>query len=199
MDLGSCLKQSWETFTQNPIPLIIGALLIVVANAVVSIIAQLIPLPLSILVSMLPAGFFVGGLAIVALKAHHGLEVEMFDVFDPFINRPADFLVMGLVIQSGAIACGIGVIVTYVIFFFAPLLVAKGSDYRSALGKAKDITFNNFGEVLALSLIVALLNIAGTIACGFGLLVSLPVSYLMIVNAYDQLDHSQSVSITENE
>jgi uncharacterized membrane protein len=134
----------------------------------------------------------------MAIKANRGETLELQDAFNPFSDRPMDYLVIGLVMQSGIILCGIGVIATYLIFFFAPIAVVQGADYRSALKTAKDMTFANWGEVFVLWIIFALINICGALACGIGLLITVPITHIAMVNAFEQLRASTSSSLVEN-
>ncbi len=197
MDLGSCLTRGWEVFKKDPVPLVLGTLLLMIAWAIYSLVTSLLSQVLSLVASLLPYGLLIGGCTVMAVKANREEKVELQDAFKPFSDRPIDYLVIGLVMQSGIILCGIGVIVTYLIFFFAPIAVVLGKDYRSALKTAKEITFANWGEVFVLMLIFALINICGTLACGIGLLVTIPITQIAMVNAYDQLRASTAASLVE--
>jgi hypothetical protein len=197
MDLGSCLTRGWEVFKKDPVPLILGSLLLIIALTLYSIVTSLLPWGLSVIAGLLPNGLIIGGWTVMAVKANREETVELQDAFKPFTDRPIDYLVVGLVMQSGIILCGIGAIVTYLIFFFAPIVVVLGADYRSALKTAKELTFTNWGEVFVLLLIFGLINICGTLACGIGLLVTIPITQIAMVNAYDQLRASTSASLPE--
>lgn len=197
MDLGSCITGGWEVFKRDPVPLILGTLLLIIAWTIYSLVTSFLPWALSLLAGLLPYGLLVGGWTGMALKANRGEKVELQDAFKPFSDRPIDYLVVGLVMQSGVILCGIGVIATYLIFFFAPIVVVQGADYRSALKSAKEITFANWGEVFVLMLIFALINICGALVCGIGLLITVPITQIALVKAYDQLRASTTASLTE--
>lgn len=135
----------------------------------------------------------------MAIKAIRGEPVEIQDAFKPFVDRPGDYLIVGLAMQSGVVVCVVGIIATCFIFFFAPVLVAQGADYRGALRNAKDISLAHLGEVLALLLIVALINIAGALVFGIGLFVTLPVTYIAVVEAYEQLRKQSSDIVAKPE
>jgi hypothetical protein len=186
MDIGTCLGQGWDAFKARPVPQIVATILVIVIMAAIQATNSVIPF-LGSLASIVLNGLFMGGLTVVALKAIRGEEIAIPDVFTPFRDRPVDYLVVGLVMQAGVVLCGIGVIATMLIFFFAPVMVALGSDYKSALGFAKDMSFANFGNVLLLAIVLFLINLVAAIPLGLGLLVTIPMSYAAIVSAYNQL------------
>ncbi len=190
MDIGSCIQRGWDVFKNSAVPMIVGTLIVLVATVLVGQLNHTIPF-LGLIASVLLTGLFVGGLTVMAAKANRGEHVDVPDVLTPFRDRPGDYLLVGLVMQAGLLACGIGVVATFVIFLFAPVLVAQGDDYQTALGRAKDLSFANLGSVFLLALVLIALNILGALACGIGLVVSLPVTYVAIVEAFDQLQRKE--------
>jgi hypothetical protein len=197
MDLGSCLTRGWEVFKKDPVPLILGTLLLILVGAICFSVTAILPWALPLIAGLLLSGLLAGGATVMALKANQGEKVALQDALKPFSDRPIDYLVTGLAMYCGVVLCGIGVVVTSLIFFFAPVLVAQGADYRSALKTAKEITFANWGEVFVLLLIFALINFCGALVCGVGLLATIPITYIAMVNAYDQLRASTSASLAE--
>ena len=172
MDIGACIKDSWEALKRYPVPILVGSLVILIINGV----AQ------SLLTS-----HATGGIAIMALKAFKGEEPEIGDVFKPF-ERFVDYLLVFLVTLSGIFLCLVGVLLTSFIFMFAPMiLAAEGSDWRTALTKSKELVMGNLGDAILLLLVIIAINMVGVLLCGIGILVTVPLTYLILTRAYQQV------------
>ena len=119
MDVGAALKDSWDLLKKWPLPVVLGGFIM----SVISNIA-----------GGLLAGHFLGGMAILAAKGFNGQEPELGDVFKAF-EKFVDYLLVGIVMMLGALACGVGVIVTSTLFIFAPAIIAEtGADWKTACG-----------------------------------------------------------------
>ena len=78
-----------------------------------------------------------------------------------------------------------------VLYFFAPLFVVLNEmSFWPALEGSRKFVSKRFGAVFILFLIIILLNVIGALLCCVGLIVSIPVSYLIMYNAY--VDHIES-------
>jgi len=82
----------------------------------------------------------------------------------------------------------IGVFVTAFLFSFATVFVALGTDYGPALVRSKDLAVAHTGETALLIAVIVGVNLAGALLCGLGLLVSVPVSLLILLEGLDQLE-----------
>ena len=185
MNLSSCFDRALATFKQNAAPLTLGALVILVSNALVSVLNRYVP-GVSLLGIVVSAPLS-GGLVLMAMRARRNHPIDLPQVFEGF-NRAVPFIVVNLAISAGLLACGIGVFVTAFLFSFATVFVALGADFGPALMRSKDIALAHTGETALLLAVLIGLNLAGALLCGLGLLVSLPVSLLVLLEGLDQIE-----------
>lgn len=211
MELGPALSRSWARFQQNPVPLVLGTLVVLVvllvAHAPAIVIAYLMPgffggLIASFLntcIAMLVMGPISGGYFVLVGKASTGVTPEVGDVFYPLRSgRLVDFIMVGAVLQvanllalvpliGGFLALAVGVVVTF-IFSFSIVLVAKGADWKTSLGRSKDLVAANWVTTLLLVLTTVALLIGGALCLLVGLLVAMPVTSLLYVDVFLGLD-----------
>ncbi|MFM7103949.1 MAG: hypothetical protein ACKOW8_00395 [Flavobacteriales bacterium] len=106
---------------------------------------------------------------------------------------------LNLIFGSHVVLAGItGLIISIVIstlYFFAPLFVVlRDLSFWAALEESRKYASKRFWEVLILLVLIILLNVAGALLCCIGLLVSIPVSYLAMYNAFnDQMESNSSL------
>jgi hypothetical protein len=122
----------------------------------------------------------------VARIAARGGSPTLEDAFLPYRVRQGDYLIVGLAANIGALAFGVGALVSGFICLFAPLLVVDGDDYKHALVRSKDLMFSHLGEGVVLFAVLTLINLIG-FATIIGALVTLPVSALALLKAYEKL------------
>ncbi len=187
MDLGQSLKLAAEAFTRQAGTFFVATLVQMVAFGAVSAVFWLIATPIAPVVGAVTYGLVLGGQARMGLTVISNGATGTADAFDA-LKRPLDFIVVGLALQAGALLFGVGVLITYALFLFAPILVAEGEDFASALGRSKDLAMDNLGAVLLFVLMIAGINavVVGA-TCGFGLAVSLPFTMLATIRVYHQL------------
>ena len=183
MQSASYLEYGWEVFKRHTSGLVAAAFcLVVVQAASQQVLASLLRSPIAFLSGLFLTGLISGGLMLVARRAMRGQEPTLSDAFEPFRARQGDYLLVGFALAGGVIACGIGVLVTSFLFMFAPLLVADGADFKVALTRSKDLVLANMGELLAVYVLLAAINVLGAITM-IGWLVSVPVSAIAVVKA----------------
>jgi uncharacterized membrane protein len=86
--------------------------------------------------------------------------------------------VWGLMVSIGAIFCGIGALVVVAVWGLAPFYFI---DQRMSLGQALSASSQTTGAVPGLRLalaLVALVGVAGVIACLVGVFVTMPTAYI---------------------
>lgn len=172
MDVGAALKDSWELLKKWPLPIVLGTLIMTV---------------ISNFAGGLLAGHFMGGVAILASKGFAGQEPELGDVFKSF-EKFVDYLLVGIVMMLGLLACFVGVFVTSTLFIFAPVIIAEtGADWKTALTQSKQLVMANLGDVIMLILAGVGINILGALLCGIGMLITMPLYLLSISRCYQQL------------
>lgn len=134
------------------------------------------------------------GMFKAALKHLRGEEFGISDLFSEsglFVGA----LVITLAMAVGAIACGIGQLVTCTLFVFAlPLLVDKRMAFGDALKQSMEVAKQNFWFYLVYILVIGIVSQAGSIACGIGILVTLPFSILGTAVAYERTFNAPAIA-----
>lgn len=165
--------EAWETVKQDLVPWII---LYVVFSVVLS---------------------FTGGLGILLMpnlfrtvrKAlAQGTAPEVGDLFN--FDYLTDDLV-GMLLKSiadfiGSLACGVGAIVTGVLFFWVPLIATENRYdgmglMKASLAHAK----GEFGAILVFLIIAMVVNFIGVMLCCIGIFVTAPVTFVAMVKFYE--------------
>lgn len=187
MQLGQCFERAWQLFKDNAAPFVLGALVIFVTNAIFSFLGTKV-MGIQLLGSLV-SSILYGGLAVMALKASQGQPIDVPEIFAGF-QRPIPYIVVGLAVAAGLIACIVGVLATAFLFMFAIIYVARGDDFGSALKASYRVVTANVGDTAVLFVVVILLNIAGAIPLGLGLLVTIPLTILMLIEALNQLERA---------
>jgi uncharacterized membrane protein len=167
--IGENMKASWGLVKKHPMPLILG-----------SFIGSI----LSSATCGLLGGPVWGGMAYMFLKARRGETPELGDLFKP-MNKFLDLLVCAIVAWIGAVVCGIGALVTVPLFMHSIMLVVdKDMKMGDALKASMKAAKKDFGGHILFVLALGVLNIVGAIACGVGLLITIPISYGAMTLAY---------------
>lgn len=73
--------------------------------------------------------------------------------------------------------------------FFIPCIVDQNCGAVDSLKQSWAMTRNNFWVIVGLGIVATLINFAGMLALLIGLIVTMPVSYLMYLNAYRWMRH----------
>lgn len=181
------LEYGWEVFKQQTSGLVASAFcLVLLQMASQPLFAFVLRSSLAFLSGLFLSGLVSGGLMLAARRAMRGQAPTLSDAFEPFRARQGDYLLVGIAVAGGVIACGIGLVVTSFLFMFAPLIVADGVDFKAALTRSKDLVLANLGDCLALYALLTVMNVLGMITF-IGWLVSVPVSAIAVVKAYEQL------------
>ena len=158
------LKYGWEVVSQNLVGWIIFSL---VFGCVVSF-------TFGLGMVLTPNALRATRKAVVADSAPEIGELFNFDN----LKEDAIVMVLSMVAHSiGSMVCGIGVLVTLPLFFFAQYLESDGScsatdAMRVSLEHGKDNLLPHLWELLLMSIVVSLL---GSLTMGFGYLIGAPV------------------------
>jgi uncharacterized membrane protein len=187
-DLGQLLGKSWEVYKKNVGPLL-GAtvvmwVVVVVGMTVLSMIVKIGPLAASILLGPLQLGLFK-----MIRKALKDEPVDFNLLFSGFQRIPDAYLaglVTGLFSGIGAVFCVIpGLIIATVYTCTYLFMNEKNLAFWDAMEASRKMAMNNPGQWVILALVLFGLNLVGSIPCGLGLLVTAPMTYIIIALAYD--------------
>ncbi len=188
LQLGAYLKTGWEIFKQYPLGFVGFSLLYVVVLAVISRPRGIGALAAAAIHEPLIAGFIM-----VSAKLMQEKSPTFGDFFGGFqFKYFLPLVLLGLVsrvlITLGLVlllAPGVYLAVSYI--FAAILVVDQRLDFWPAMEESRKFITPRWFSFFAFLLLLMLVNIAGFLALGVGVLVSIPVSWCALVAAYADL------------
>lgn len=180
--IGDLLTRSWEVFVPNALPLIgatvLMSLIVAVGNSVLLIAGSLI------------AGPLVLGLFKMAKDSVAGRPAQFNDMFVGFQEYLAPSLLANIFITIftviGSIFCVIPGLVVVILYLPTYLIIIDDkSDFWVSMEASRAMVMDNFLQWALLFLVICAINFAGTLLCFIGLFVTIPISVLLIVMAYE--------------
>lgn len=187
VDFGNWYSQGWQFFKAN-MGFVIGAtwltfLVVGVLSAIpcVGAIASLVLQP--------P---LIGGLWLVLLNRRRGLPATVGQIFDGFklffLQSFLANLVMTVFILLGTVCLilpGIYLAVSYV--FVLPLVADRRMDFWPAMETSRRVVSKHWFAIFGYGLVTGLISLAGVLACGIGLVFTIPLAFCFFVVAYDAI------------
>jgi uncharacterized membrane protein len=158
-------------------------------TAVDTLLAALLSVVLTVLVAMLVNG------ALVATRTGRARFADLLT-----LRNPAGVVLLGAIQATLGILLAwlpLGALLDLVVSFFLVaaifFVVDRGEDAITAIRSSVRLVSRNLGTALAAVVIAFALTLAGALAIGLGLLVTLPVSVLLGAHVYRQLGGEQPV------
>ncbi len=185
LNIGELLSKSWDIFTKN-VGLLIGAVVLV---GLILIVGSWISFGLA---GIVLTGPLMYGLSLLCLRLVRGESADFNLVFSGFQRFLPSFmagLLISLFAFIGTILCilpGLFVTIIYMLTYF--YMVDQKLDFWPAMEASRKAVMDNFSKWFVLWLVVVLLNFAGGLICGIGQLVTGPLSFLMIAEAYNRIN-----------
>jgi uncharacterized membrane protein len=191
LDIGLCITRSWTLLKEN-FWLLVGAsavmLLIHVVLEFVPLVGQVAGIVLSLVLW--------AGLDWLFLKRIRGLEAEFADAFAGFQVNFTQLLLASIVttvlIMIGLFLCllpGIYLMVAWL--GFGPLLIIdRRLEFWTALELSRRVvsrTWMSWWSILALFVLTLVILLAGVLALGIGVFVTLPLATGAVVYAYEDV------------
>lgn len=201
VDVGGYLNRAWQLFTDNP-GLLVGGFAIVFIILLLSAITVVGPL---ILAGPLMAGYYG-----IIQRLRDGQETEFGELFAGF-QRFADTCIAGLLvilvfIIGAAIELAAGFILSHIpclgqiiavllnlaislvtvaaTIFIIPAVAVSSTPPVDALGDNVRFARSFVTPALMLAAVHLALSILGSLACGVGLLLTIPVASAFVMEAY---------------
>jgi uncharacterized membrane protein len=185
--IGEYVGSGWETFKKNAggfVGFTIVLFLINIALAKINESAS----PVGSLISLLISGPLNAGFLIVAFKVLRHRETAFGDFFRGFNNYLPLFLVSlvsGVLIGLGFLLLIIPGIYLAVAYTFAlPLVLEKKMNFWDAMEFSRKLISKNWFSFFGFAFVLVLINFAGALLLGVGLLVTIPLSVGAIAAAY---------------
>ena len=189
-EIGTTFNRALEVYKKNFVPLLLATLLAIVVGVV----------SCGICVAPLFCGVFA--MALVALRSSDATlkAGDVFKGFQKFLPAFVSCLVLGLINSFVSSVLMVIPIVGWIALFVVcyavvPAVVAWAQllvvDQDASIGEAISVPLKLLGDkrfwsVVLVSFVVGLLGSLGAIACGIGLLATLPFAYCMIAAAYEE-------------
>lgn len=183
IDIGSALSRGWDLVRDNA-GVLIGA----------SALGWLITLALACLplIGWILGFVLFGGLYLVFIRRIRGEAVQVGDIFAGFNIAFAHLVLAGLVTwlltTIGFVLCilpGIYLCVGYV--FVLPLVIDKKMEFWPAMEVSRQVVQRHWWSMFGLVIVLALLVVAGFIACLVGAIVTIPVAIAALMYVYEDL------------
>ncbi len=202
-DIGAYLKTSWDLVIQNPVLTIVG-FLVVWAIIMVSVVTIVGPIVL--------AGPLLFGYLRVMQTRLNGEPAVFGDLFGGFkdfgkglvtfvlaflislgISMPALLLTLGL----GFIPCigwvlgvlfsiAASIFIAGALFFLFPIAALSDVGAGQAVAASFRFCFRHPVQVFLLALVTSIVGTAGSVACGLGWILTMPIALAMTVVAYNR-------------
>lgn len=131
--------------------------------------------------------FFYGGVYRMAVKQVSGEAISAGDIVSggPLFGRMLVFnIVYGLLMLIGGIFCILPAFIVMGLFLPGPALIAHGAGVSDAFSRSLDGMKGDWLTAAGLAFVVFLLILVSVIPCGLGLLVTIPMYWLISALAY---------------
>jgi uncharacterized membrane protein len=194
--VGSAIRLGWETFKTRPWFFIGASVVIVLANALATVVSaavdvrgtfddpsllgQAVDFALSSLVDMGMIAFY--------LAAHADPEAaELSQLWHPrpYLKYLATSFLVYCVVGLGLLLLIVPGIIAIVVFMFAMIIVIDQElGPIDAMSESIRITRGNRWPLLGLAAVQIAIGVAGVLALGVGVLVAIPVVMISLVHAY---------------
>lgn len=205
-EIGTVVSRGFEGFKANAVPWILSFLIYigvivalqVVQQILIAVVAQMnspiLLLPVILVFALI--GFVLGTLVLLgwshmALKTARGQPVAVGDLFSQtgkLVPGLIANLIMSLAIGIGTMLLCIPGLIAFAFLGLAIFFVVdKELDPISALKASMSATEPARMQVALFGLVAMLLYIAGAIACGIGVLVTLPTAMIAFAHVYEAL------------
>ena len=212
LDIGSCISRSWELLKAHFWPIVGISLLVMIAMGAINQLVALVSGPdfrgmmlehrfsggtLSIVlgtsVVTAPAyAILMGGLYRYYLKLIRGQRAEIGDAFSGFTIAPGQLALVGLVKAAlsllGYLFCILpGIYLSVAWMFAVPLVIDRRMQFWDAMELSRKVVTRHWFLLFAFVLVLGLISVCGFIACCIGLFVSIPITWMALMYAYEDM------------
>jgi uncharacterized membrane protein len=179
--------QAWTLFQQQAVNWVLLILVQMAISFGASFVLALLPI-IGQIVGMLLSVVLSAGVYGAAIKHVRGGKVEIGDLFTGFSNLGnvlAGGVLMTLATMVGMVFCIVpGIIVAGLLMFTYFLIMDRKVGGVDALKMSMDTLKPQLGMAAVFVLVTILIMAAGAIACGVGLLVTIPIGILSLALTY---------------
>ena len=182
LDVFSCFSRAWEKIKSDFWPII----------GVSAVIVLLLGVSGAAYVAIIIGGPLLGGLYWFYLKLIRGQKAEMGDAFAgftlAFLQLFLGSLASGLLAGVGLLFCVLpGIYLAVAWKFTLPLIVDKRMEFWPAMELSRKVITKHWWEFFGLAILSSLLNLAGFLLCCVGTFVTVPITMLALMYAYEDI------------
>jgi serine/threonine protein kinase len=196
LNIGNCLGRGWALVRDDFWPLVgMSAFVLVVLSALPS--SEVVISPgnwngKTSIVGVLVSGPFLGGLCLYFLKKIRrepaGVETAFTGFRHPFPHLVIAGFLVALLTALGLICLILPGIYFFVCWIFTlPLIIDKGLDFWPAMRSSREIISRHWWKFFGFLIVLALINLAGALVFGVGLLITFPITLAALMNAYEDI------------
>jgi len=204
--IGDYFGRGWEIFKTKALLFVLFTVFLVLLNVVVSMLPfplgsrgedgmsnGILSFALSVVTPVLSAGYYF--VAFQVARGRSAVFNDFFRGFNKFLPIFLTALVAGILTAIGFVLLVIPGIYLAVAYLFAqPLVIDKNADFWQAMETSRQLITKKWFSFFGLLLVIALLNFAGLLLLGVGLLVTVPLSVCIIAAAYEDIVGLNSVA-----
>jgi uncharacterized membrane protein len=212
IDIGSCLSRAWELVKQNFWPIVgITFLVTLIQNAIGQFIslfdktavqdmllqhqfsaASIMIVFLCTVISLPVYTVLTGGLFNYYLKLIRGEPAGIADAFSGFTVSFVQLVLLGVVMTIlsviGYALCIVpGVYLSVAWIFAIPLVIDRRLGFWDGMELSRKVVNKHWFIVFALLIVAGLVSISGIFACCIGVLVTMPIGWLTLLYAYEDI------------
>jgi hypothetical protein len=212
LDIGSCISRSWALVKKNFWPVVGITFLIMMIPQLLNQAFSIFTRPiikemvvshsfsatgifiilLTWIIAMPISSVFIGGLMKYYLKLIRGENATMSDAFSGFSSALGPLALLGLVqgflVLVGFVFCLIpGIYLATAWYFATPLVIDRGMNFWDAMEFSRKVVSKHWFAVFGLMLVAGLVAMAGLLACGIGILVTMPIGLVALMYGYDDI------------
>lgn len=182
-DLARWIAEGWRLIRDDLIGYVIATFLLLV----IGILALRIHAVVSfLLVAPLQAGIFL--MTTNHLRGRGPVVGDMFQAFSMYVPVILGGFLMYAFTAIGMIACLIPALFVMGIYQFSYLfMVDRGMDFWEAMEASRMLAKKDYLEFSLFALVLLVLNLAGLLALGIGIFVTVPLTFASITCAYRDL------------
>lgn len=101
--------------------------------------------------------------------------------------QPPSALTISLLVAVGLLAMVVGMLVGATWMFSVPLVADRGMTFWPAMELSRKVVWRHLGRIVLFGLLLMLLNVAGVMLACFGVLITAPLSFMMVAGLFDDL------------
>lgn len=181
---GRWLQRAWDRIKPNLETFIVLALIYMAAMMAAAKLA-------SVVGEIVVAGGLAPGFFLACLRGASGAKPTVNDLFDGFKYWMAGILAVGLIqllTCIGLVFFVIPGILILALYLFTPLfIIDKKMEFWPAMEASRKLVLNDLFGFFLMALLLVGLNLLGILALGVGLLITVPLGFMMITVAYMEL------------